>query len=71
MLGKNSAFTTFDFTTGVEQDNWSIELFINNAFDERNELGRYAECTPSVCGNEPYILPGQPRTIGLKFGQKF
>ncbi len=71
LLGRNKAFITFDFTTGVEKDNWSVELFVQNAFDERAQLGRYAECTPAVCGNEPYILPNQPRTIGLKFGQKF
>ncbi len=71
LLGKNSAFTTFDFTTGVERDNWHLELFVKNAFDERAQLGRYAECTPGTCGFEPYILPAQPRTIGITFGQKF
>ncbi|MFZ1007144.1 MAG: TonB-dependent receptor [Candidatus Sulfotelmatobacter sp.] len=71
LLGKNAPFTTFDFTTGIERDNWHLELFVQNAFDERAELGRYAECTPGTCGFEPYILTAQPRTIGLTFGQKF
>ena len=71
LMGKNKAFTTIDLTTGIERDNWSLELYAQNLFDERGELGRYAECTPGTCGAEPYILPTQPRTIGVTFSQKF
>jgi outer membrane receptor protein involved in Fe transport len=71
LLGKNKSFTTVDFTTGVGQEDWTLELFVQNAFDARSELGRYAECTPGTCGFEPYILTGQPRTVGLTFSQKF
>ncbi len=71
LLGKNRAFTTFDFTTGVESGNWTAELFVQNVTDERAELGRYAECTPGTCGFQPYILTAQPRTIGITIGQKF
>jgi len=71
LLGKNKSYTMFDFTTGIDRDNWSLELYIKNAFDERAQLGRYAECTPGTCGYEPYILPSQPRTIGLTWSQKF
>ena len=71
LLGKNNAYTMFDFTTGIDKDNWALELYIKNAFDERAQLGRYAECTPGTCGFEPYILPSQPRTIGLTWSQKF
>ncbi|HEV2561750.1 MAG TPA: TonB-dependent receptor [Rhizomicrobium sp.] len=71
LLGKNKAFTTFDFATGVEQDKWTLELYVQNLFDERAQLGRYAECTPGTCGFEPYILTEQPRTVGLRIGQKF
>jgi iron complex outermembrane receptor protein len=71
LLGKNKGFTSFDFTTGLERDNWSLELYVKNVFDDRSQLGRYAECTPGTCGFEPYILAAQPRTIGLTFSQKF
>ena len=70
LLGKVPAFTTFDFTAGIERDNWSLELALLNAFDERAELGRYAECTPGTCGFQTYILPARPRTIALTFSQK-
>jgi len=71
LIGQSPAYTMFDFTTGVQRGSWSIELFLQNAFDERAQLGRYAECTPGVCGHESYILAAQPRTIGIKFGQSF
>ncbi|MBU6297720.1 MAG: TonB-dependent receptor [Alphaproteobacteria bacterium] len=71
LLGQSRAYTMFDFTTGVERDNWTLELYVKNLTDERAQLGRYAECTPGVCGYETYILTSQPRTIGLTFGQKF
>ncbi|MBI1328649.1 MAG: TonB-dependent receptor [Alphaproteobacteria bacterium] len=71
LLGMNKAFTTFDFTTGFDANQWSVELFVKNVFDERAQLGRYAACTTGVCGSEPYILASQPRTVGLTIGQKF
>jgi outer membrane receptor protein involved in Fe transport len=71
LLGKNKTYTMFDFTAGIDRDNWALELYIKNAFDERAQLGRYAECTPGTCGFQPYILASQPRTIGITWSQKF
>ena len=70
-LGLQRAFATADFTAGVETDAWSLELSVLNAFDQRADLYRYAECATQVCGAEPYIATNTPRTIGLRFGQKF
>jgi len=70
-LGLQRAFANVDFTFGVETDKWSLELSIENAFDERDDLYRYAECTTQICGAEPYIATNTPRTIGLRWGQKF
>ena len=71
LLGKSKAYTMVDFTAGLGRDNWMIELSLQNAFDERAQLGRYAACTPETCGYETYILPSQPRTIGVTWSQKF
>jgi len=70
-LGESQPFSTFDFNTGIDEDNWALELYIQNLTDERAQLGRFAECTPQTCGVDTYILPSQPRTIGLRFSQKF
>jgi outer membrane receptor protein involved in Fe transport len=71
ILGKQQGFTQVDFTTGVQQDNWSLELALLNAFDEREQLYRYSECTATTCGAIPYIVTNRPRTVELRFGQRF
>jgi outer membrane receptor protein involved in Fe transport len=72
ILGEEPSYTVVDFTAGLKKDNYSAELFINNAFDKRAQLDRWAQCDAAVCGVEgTYITPTIPRTIGLRFGQKF
>jgi outer membrane receptor protein involved in Fe transport len=71
VLGTQGEFTTADFTAGVNGGGWTIEAFILNAFDERGELLRYTNCNTAVCGNQVFIVPIRPQTIGLRVGQKF
>ncbi len=72
ILGKESAYTLADFSAGLAKGNYTAELFVNNAFDKRAQLDRWAQCDATVCGvGGTYITPSQPRTIGLRFGQKF
>jgi hypothetical protein len=33
LLGNTSGFVTFDFSGGIKKDNWTLDLFIQNAFD--------------------------------------
>ena len=48
------------------------ELYIDNAFDRREMLDRTAECDESTCGTVAvYDIPNRPRTIGIRFGQRF
>jgi outer membrane receptor protein involved in Fe transport len=70
LLGKVPAFTTVDASTGVELGHGNLELFVTNLLDERGQLGRFTECAPGTC-TTVYAQPTQPRTIGLKWGQKF
>ena len=77
-LGTMPGYATADFSVGAEHNRTSMELFIKNAFDERGQLNRYTPCTVSVCaaaypGIPPavYVVPIQPLTVGIKFGQKF
>jgi iron complex outermembrane recepter protein len=71
ILGQNPAYTVVNFSAGIARDNWAVDLALENAFDERAQLYRYGQCTPGVCGPQTYIIPNRPRTIALKFGQKF
>jgi len=71
-FGEQPAYTTADFSAGVEKDKMTAELYVSNAFDKRAVLDRYAECDVTSCGQIAiYNLPNQPRTIGVKFGQRF
>jgi outer membrane receptor protein involved in Fe transport len=68
IIGKIRASTLVDLYAGYDWGNWSVELFGTNIFDERNELSRFVVC--SIC-TQVKIVPGRPRTIGLRLGAKF
>ncbi len=92
IIGDLPAYNTVDFSIGVKKNNWSLSLFVKNAFDERGQLGRFFQCSEPVCGNaisdpdngipvwpvpsayadgQVYVVPVQPRTIGLRWSQEF
>ena len=75
-LGRQKAYTLVDFTAGVAKGEFTIELYLHNAFDSRASLNRYSECREIVCANPAlggivYNVVSQPRTIGLRLGQHF
>jgi outer membrane receptor protein involved in Fe transport len=72
ILGKEPAYALADFTAGIARNGYTLELFVNNAFDKRAQLDRWAQCDAAICGIEgTYITPSMPRTIGISFGQRF
>ncbi len=77
-LGTMPGYATVDLSFGAEHNRTSMELFIKNAFDEHGQLNRYTPCTVSVCAASypgipaaVYVVPIQPLTVGIRFGQKF
>ena len=72
-LGNSPEFTTVDFSGGFGRDNWQLEGFIQNAFDERGELGRVSECNDisNYCNNHARVYPIKPQFFGIKFSQHF
>ena len=71
-LGPEPAYFAADVSAGIDKDGLTAEIFINNVFDKRAVLDRWAECDVSSCGAVAiYNVPNPPRTIGLKFGQRF
>lgn len=71
ILGDQPSYEIIDLSAGMSKDNYSFELFVNNVADERTVLYRYVQCAESVCGAQPYVNTTPPRTIGLKFTQRF
>lgn len=70
ILGKNRAYGIADLSVGLGNGSWTAQLFVNNAFDKRADITRFSQCREEMC-TKPYIVTNQPRTIGVKFGQKF
>ncbi len=82
LVGNMPGYETVDFAVGVKKNNWSLDLFVKNAFDKRAQLARFTQCAESVCavgldtGADPqpgqvYYVPNKPRTIGIRFTQEF
>jgi outer membrane receptor protein involved in Fe transport len=64
------AFGTLDLSTGIARNSYYLDLFLTNVFDERGQLFRFNQCA-SCCIVANYAVPTQPRTIALRFSQKF
>jgi iron complex outermembrane recepter protein len=69
LIGRLPAYTTADFSAGLDLSRYSLELFIANAFDERAQTSRGISC--SVCYQRVYVNIVTPRTIGFRLGAKF
>jgi outer membrane receptor protein involved in Fe transport len=75
--GEQDDYTLVDVSASLERGSWTAELYVNNAFDERAEFFRFAQCDEAICGGSTglggstYIVSGPPRMIGLRFGQRF
>ncbi len=69
-LGTMPGYGLLNLSAGVERNGMQLQLFLSNALDALGQLTRFAQCTPTTC-TQPYVIPVQPRTVELRFGQKF
>jgi len=71
-VGNIEPNTTLDLSTGVDKGPYSLELYVQNMTNETASLYKTAQCTDQVCGGvQSYGVRPHPRTIGIKFNQKF
>jgi len=71
LLGDPAGFTTFNFSTGAEIDKFSVELFIENAFDKRGILSKNTFCEIQYCASSSRSYPVKPQYFGMKLGYKY
>jgi outer membrane receptor protein involved in Fe transport len=71
LMGNLDGYSLFDLSAGFRRGNWALDFFLDNAFDERAEVARFAQCATLVCGNQPYTVVARPRTFGVRFSQDF
>ena len=74
---KMDDYTLLNLSTGIEKDNWTLSLYVNNVFDERAEI----DIEDPGYGGLPNLQrpPGhkwttvtnRPRSFGIRFGQRF
>lgn len=69
-LGRQKASTLVDLFAGYSWSKYTAEIYGANIFDERNQLSRFISCNIDYCRRN-HIVPGRPRTIGIRFGLKF
>jgi outer membrane receptor protein involved in Fe transport len=66
ILGDLPGYGSVDLSTGIKYNQWSFDAYLKNAFDNRGQIARYSECQPTICGGTTYIIPIQPRTLGIR-----
>lgn len=71
ILGRQKSFASVDLAAGIAKDNWTAEILVKNVGDTLGDTYRYAECAIATCGVQTYQTPIQPRTIAIRFGQRF
>lgn len=71
LIGRLPSYTLVDISTGFDTGSFTVDFYLNNAFDDRAVLARTTECAISTCFGKPYDTPSQPRTFGLRIGQRF
>ena len=66
--GRIGSATLVDLFAGLDWPKWNLELFGTNIFDKRNDISRFTACGSCT---RALVVPGRPRTIGVRAGMKF
>lgn len=69
-LGELPPYSLVNLSAGASKNGMRVQFLVNNLFNSLGEIGRFAALTPTSA-NQPYVVPVQPRTYWIKFGQKF
>jgi iron complex outermembrane recepter protein len=70
ILGMMPAYGILDLSVGANINNFGVEMYCSNCGDKRAQFSRFANTNP-YADNQVYIIPAVPRTLGLKFSQRF
>ncbi len=71
VVGEIPAATVLNVAFGIEQESYTLELYIENLTNEDAPLAINTQCTVDVCGGQPYGVRRRPTTVGLRFSQDF
>ncbi|MFC3051934.1 TonB-dependent receptor [Kordiimonas pumila] len=66
---KQHNYALLNLSAGISGDGWTFSVFADNVTDTRAEISKFYPGYPSEV--DTTIATNRPRTIGLRFGQKF
>ena len=66
--GDLQAATLVDLFAGFDWPKYNLEAFVTNLFDKRDDISRQTACASCT---RALVVPGRPRTIGIRAGMKF
>ncbi|HEX7063222.1 MAG TPA: TonB-dependent receptor [Woeseiaceae bacterium] len=68
------AYTLLNLAAGIDTEVWSLNLFLDNATDERAQVRRYdnnyIDPLNAIFG-DTVITTNRPRTVGIRYGRRF
>ena len=69
---KIEALNQTDISIGYRQDNWRVNAYVENVFDNVWYDGNYSDdVDPVVIFSQHTFGPSRPRTMGVRFGYRF
>lgn len=71
LFGNTPGFVSFDFSAGVKKDNWTLDVFLQNAFDKRGELTKNTFCSIDFCSGSSRTFTIKPQFFGIRWGQRY
>ncbi|MCF8474072.1 MAG: TonB-dependent receptor [Emcibacter sp.] len=69
LVEDQAAYGILNLSAGVQKDNWTMSIFADNITDTRAVIARFYPGYPSE--KDTTIGTNRPRTLGIRFGQRF
>ncbi len=71
LYGNTAGFVSFDFSAGIKKNNWTLDVFLQNAFDKRGELTKNTFCSITFCSDSARTFTIKPQFFGIRWGQRY
>lgn len=71
LYGNTPGFVSFDFSAGIRTDSWTLDVFLQNAFDKRGQLTKNTFCSIDFCSGSSRTFMIKPQFFGIRWGQKY
>jgi outer membrane receptor protein involved in Fe transport len=70
-IGSLAGWAQLDLAAGFERNGLQVQFALTNVTDKRAQLTRFVQCATTTCGNQPYVIPSEPRAFAIRLGQRF